>query len=121
MQFLQHVKDFLKTASFVLFVIITQGWQALGIIFISILNNRPWECLFIFIGFVMGRHFFGKSYHAPSLWVCTIITWGVFYFLTSAIPTFQVSVTLPCVFGVGLAYALSRINDFTEQKGARNG
>lgn len=105
----------LKTASFVLFVILTQGWQALGIIAISLINDRPWECLFIFFGFIVGRRFFGKTYHAPTLTICTILTWVVFYFLTSAVPSFSVSITIPCIFGICLSYILSIIGEYLER------
>ena len=115
MQIFQTLKDSLKTAIFVLFVIITQGWQAFGIIVIAIYNNRPWECLFIFVGFVIGRKFFGETYHAPTLIICTLITWVTFYFLTSAVPNFRISITIPCIFGISLAYILSIIGEYAER------
>ena len=114
MQFLQVIKRTLGTALFVAYVILTQGWQALGIIVIAILNNRPWECIFIFLGFVAGRKFFGNTYHAPTMNICTILTWAVFYFLTAAVPSFSISITIPCIFGIVLAYALSIISDYIE-------
>jgi len=115
MQLLQVVKRTLGTALFVIYAILTQGWQALGVVIIAIFNNRPWECIFIFMGFVAGRHFFGKTYHAPSMTICTILTWVVFYFLTSAVPSFSVSITIPCIFGICLAYVLSLIGDYMEE------
>ena len=115
MQLLQVVKRTLATALFVIYALLTQGWQALGIVIISILNNRPWECIFIFLGFVAGRKFFGNTYHAPTMNICTILTWVVFYFLTSAVPSFSVSITFPCIFGICLAYVLSLIGDYIEE------
>lgn len=114
MQIFQILKKTLKTIIFVMYALLTQGWQALGIIVIAVLNNRPWECLFIFLGFIVGRYFFGKTYHAPTMWLCTIITWVTFYFLTSAVPSFSVSITLPCIFGIVLAYILSIIGEYLE-------
>ena len=108
------IRNFGKTAIFVLVTILVQGWQVSGVIAIAIINNRPWECLFIFTGFTIGRFFFGKSYHAKTLVACTSITWIVFYFLTSAVPSFKVSVTIPCIFGVCLAYALHKISEIIE-------
>jgi len=116
MQLFQFLKSSLKTAIYVLFVILTQGWQALGILAISIINNRPWECLFIFMGFLVGRHFFGKTYHAKTLTICTLLTWAVFYFLTSAVPSFSISITIPCIFGVCLAFVLSIIGEYLEKE-----
>ncbi|MFW9973097.1 MAG: accessory gene regulator B family protein [Candidatus Odinarchaeota archaeon] len=119
MQILQtlkkNFKEITKTAIFVLYILITQGWQALGVIIIAIFNNRPWECLFIFIGFIIGRHFFGKTYHAPTMFICTILTWIVFYFLTSSVPSFSISITIPCIFGISLSYILSMIAEYIER------
>lgn len=115
MQFLQIVKSTLGTAAFVLYILITQGWQTLGIIVIAVLNNRPWECLFIVLGFLIGRLFFGRTYHAPTMSICTVITWAVFYFLTSAVPSFNISITIPCIFGIFLAYTLSIIGEHIER------
>ena len=119
MQFLQVLKKTLQTVIFVVYALLTQGWQALGIIVISVLNDRPWECLFIFLGFIAGRHFFGKTYHAASMFICTILTWVVFWFLTSAVPSFSVSVTIPCIFGICLAYVLSLIAELIERGNQR--
>jgi hypothetical protein len=115
MQVFQVIISWLKTAAFVLFKLIVQGWQASGVILIAIYNNRPWECLFIFLGFIVGRMFFGKSYHAPTLSICTVITWVTFYFLTSGCPSFHVSITIPCMLGVFFAFALSVISDYIER------
>jgi len=120
MQILQVLKRTMSTVLFVSYVLLTQGWQALGIIVIAILNDRPWECIFIFLGFIIGRHFFGKTYHAPTMWLCTIITWGVFYVLTASVPSFSISITIPCIFGISLAYALSVITEYIE-RGNPNG
>ena len=46
--------------------------------------------------------------------ICTILTWAVFYFLTAAVPSFSISITIPCIFGIVLAYALSIISDYIE-------
>lgn len=120
MQILQVLKKTMTTALFVSYVLLTQGWQALGVIAISILNDRPWECIFIFLGFIIGRYFFGKTYHAPTMWLCTIITWIVFYILTASVPSFSISITIPCIFGISLAYILSVITEYIE-RGHRNG
>ena len=106
MQILKVLKKTMETSLFVTYVLVTQGWQALGIIVIAILNDRPWECIFIFLGFIVGRYFFGKTYHAPTMWTCTIITWIVFYVLTASVPSFSISITIPCIFGISLSYAI---------------
>lgn len=116
----QHVKKFFVTFVYVLFVIITQFWQALGIVAIAVINKRPFECIFIFLGFVIGRKFFGNSYHASSLWLCTLITWTVFYVLTASVPSFHVSMTLPSIFGLILAYILSLIPDILKERNDTN-
>jgi hypothetical protein len=116
MQFLQIIKKTLSTFLFVAYMLLTQGWQALGIVIIAILNDRPWECIFIFIGFIAGRRFFGKTYHAPTMNICTVLTWVTFYFLTSAVPSFSISITMPCIFGICLAFILSIIGEYLEKE-----
>lgn len=123
MQIFQGIKrnifDLVGTAAFVLYILATQGWQTFGIIVIAVYNNRPWECLFIFIGFFIGREFFGKTYHAPTMWACTIFTWISFYILTSSVPTFSISITLPCIYGLCLSYVLALIGDYVSLKEGR--
>jgi hypothetical protein len=115
MQIFQNLNTILKTSIFVIYMILTQFWQAFGIIIIAIINNRPWECIFIFLGFIIGRIFFGKTYHVPTMIGCTILTWVVFYFLTSAVPSFGISITVPCIFGICLAYALAIMGEYAER------
>jgi len=116
MQILLFLKSIAKTAIFVLYTIVVQGWQVLGVVVIALINKRPWECLFIFIGFFVGRMFFGKSYHSKTLLACTAATWTSFYFLTSAVPSFHLSITLPCIMGVCFAFALSYISELIERE-----
>lgn len=116
MRFLRGVKDWAKTFAYVLYIIVTQCWQLAGVVVIAIYNDRPWECLFLFIGFKIGQKFFGKTYHAPTMMLCTLITWVTFYFMTAALPSFHISYTLPCVFGVVLAFALSVISGLIEKE-----
>ena len=113
--------DIIKTIVWVVYIILTQAWQVLGILVIAIINNRPWECLFIILGFLTGRMFFDKTYHAPTMFICTILTWLVFYFLTAAVPSFAVSITLPSIFGISLAYALSLISELIERRNSDDG
>lgn len=114
MRFLQRIKEFGEILLWVAYIIFTQGWQALGILVIAILNNKPWECLFILVGFWIGRMFFGTTYHAPTMFACTMLTWIIFYLLIVSVPSFETSITLPAIFGIFLAYILSWINKFLE-------
>ncbi len=107
---------FLMDCLFVVTVIIVQGYQTLGILAISVLNNRPWECLFIILGFMLGRQFVGTTYHAKSVAICTVITWGLFYVLTSSVPSFAVSITIPSLYGIFVAYILSIFGEYQELK-----
>lgn len=115
MRIFQGIKEISKTFVWVSYIIITQCWQALGILIIAIINNRPWECLFILIGFFIARRFFGKTYHASTMFACTIMTWVAFYFLTSSVPSFGISITIPCIFGISLSYVLSIIGEYIER------
>jgi accessory gene regulator protein AgrB len=115
MQIFQGLKSWGKTFLYVVVAIITQFWQLAGVVVISLYNNRPRECLFLLIGFWIGRRFFGDTYHAPTMVICTIITWVTFYFLTSGVPSFHISITMPCIFGVLLAFALSTVSGLIER------
>jgi len=114
MRFLQGLKSWAGTFLYVLWVIILQFWQLAGVVGIAIYNDRPFECLFLLIGFWVGRHFFDTTYHAPTMVICTLLTWGTFYFLTAGVPSFHVSFTITTLFGISLAFVLYIISEYLE-------
>jgi len=111
----RFLKDSAINVGYVLFFVITQMWQLCGIVAIAILNDAPWQCVAICFSFLLSKHYFKTKYHAKSLWACTLITWTIFYFLTSAVPPLYVSITIPGVMGVALAFIASCIADLIER------
>lgn len=83
-----------------------QLFQMTGVILISYLNNKIFEAVCIYIGMVVGRICFRKSWHADSLIVCTLATWGVYYFLTCGTLPTNISIFCSIILGFGLSYVL---------------
>lgn len=96
-------------------MICIQLFQLSGVILISYLNGKIFEAISIYIGMVAGKMCFRKSWHADSLLICTVATWGVFYFLTSG--TFPTSISIFCslVIGFGLSYVLYVLAEWKEK------
>ena len=96
------------------FIAITQAFQMLGVAVIAIINNRPIECAIIYFSLIITRNIFGKSFHAKTYWVCTLVSWTSFYFLTSAVVPLNMSITCAPLFGVGLAYFMHHVAYYLE-------
>lgn len=101
---------------FTIFVIVTQGLQFLAVYSIAFLNQRAIEFLFIFLSFQFNRMIFGKSYHADKLSKCTLMTLVIFYFLTSGVFSFNVSLFMAPLFGVYLSYLLNQIQELIDNQ-----
>jgi hypothetical protein len=114
MQTLRFLKDSAINVGYILFYIITQMIQLAGVVLISIWNDAPWQCIAICLGFLLAKHYSGTQYHAKSMYACSAITWVAFYFLTAAVPPFYISITIPGVMGVALAFVTSWIADLLE-------
>lgn len=83
-----------------------QLFQSAGVIVISILNHRIYEAFCIYAGMVVGKICFQKSWHADTFIVCTLATWGIYYFLTSGTLPLNISIFCSIVFGFGLSYIM---------------
>lgn len=115
------IKQLLKTIIINTFMIIQYAWQFMGIIVLSILENRPWELSFILIGFWIGKFYFGTTnVHAPSFAICTAITWSVFWVLLSTSPSFGTSMLLPACLGVLSQYGTMIFADVMSQTNINN-
>lgn len=99
-----------------LFIAITQVFQMLGVGIIAFINGRPIECLIIYLSFVITRNLFGNSFHAKTYWCCTIVSWTVFWFLTSSVIPLNISISCSPLFGVGLAYFMHHVAYYLELK-----
>lgn len=111
MQFLSFVRlipKAIKEIGFkqLIFIIAAQAFQLSGVMIIAYINHRPWECVFLLSGYIVGKHQFPSNMHAPTFFICTAITWVLFYFLSTGTPSFHMSYTAPCATGVLLAAAL---------------
>lgn len=83
-----------------------QLFQLAGVALISYFNNKIFEAICIYSGMVAGKICFRKSWHADSLAICTLATWGVYYFLTSGTLPTNISLFCSIVLGFGLSYIL---------------
>ena len=107
-------KKLVSKIPFYVFVAITQAFQLLGVGVIAMINGRPIECLIIYICFIITRNLFGNSFHAKTYWCCTIVSWMVFWFLTSAVVPIYVSIACSPLFGVGLSYFMHHVAYYLE-------
>ena len=96
-------------------MICIQLFQLSGVILISYLNGKIFEAISIYIGMVAGKMCFRKSWHADSLLICTVATWGVFYFLTSGTLPTSISIFCSLVIGFGLSYVLYVLAEWKEK------
>lgn len=86
---------------FLIVMISIQLFQMAGVIVISWLNHKIFEAISIYFGMVAGKLCFRKSWHADTLIVCTLATWGSYYFLTKG--TLPVSISIFCSIAIGFA------------------
>lgn len=89
---------------FYIIMLSIQLFQMAGVILISYFNKKVFEAICIYAGMVVGKICFRKSWHADSLLICTLVSWGAYYFLTSG--TLPVNISLFCsiILGFGLSY-----------------
>lgn len=88
---------------------VIQLFQLAGVLLIAFLNNVIFECIGIYIGMIAGKMFFMKSWHADSVFKCSLITFAVFYMLTKSTLPANISIFVSLVLGFVLAYVLYRI------------
>lgn len=91
---------------FYIIMVCIQLFQMSGVILIAWLNNKLFEAFGIYFGMVCGKFCFKKSWHSDTLLICTLATWGVFYFLTSGALPSDISIFCSVIIGFFLAYLL---------------
>lgn len=111
---MQLLKKLVIKIPLYIFIAITQAFQMLGVAVIAIINNRPIECIIIYISLIVSRNLFGKSFHAKTYWTCTLVSWTSFYFLTSGVLPLNISITCSVLFGVGLSYFMHHVAYYLE-------
>lgn len=81
-------------------------WQCIGLYVIAMINDRYRELGFIIVGFCVGKVFYKTSdKHMISFLTCTLITWVVFWVLTSSTLTINQSIGVPIILGMLSQYA----------------
>lgn len=100
----------------VFWVIMTaiQLFQLAGVVIISIINHRLFEAISIYIGMVVGKACFRKSWHSDTFIICTITTWGIYYFLTSGVLPSSISIFCSVIVGFGLSYVMYVLAEWKE-------
>lgn len=92
-----------------------QIFQLCGVLLIAFLNNAIFECIGIYIGMIAGKIFFTKAWHADSVFMCSLTTFGVFYMLTRSTLPSNISIFVSLALGFLLAYVLYRLAIMKEQ------
>lgn len=113
---MQIFKKLIYKIPLYLFIIIAQAFQLFGVGIIALINGRPIECIIIYISFIISRNLFGNSFHAKTYWACTIVSWTVFWFLTSSVVPLNISIACSPLFGVGLSYIMHHVSYYFELK-----
>lgn len=101
---------------FTIFVIFVQIIQFSLVYLIAWLNSHVIEFLFIFLSFQFNRKIFGNSYHAEKLSKCTLLTISVFYLLIKAVPSINISIFAPILFGLYLSFALNYVQELIDNQ-----
>lgn len=83
-----------------------QAFQLAGVLLISYINGRIYEFIGIYSGMIIGKLCFPTSWHADKLIMCTLVTFVVYYFLTSGVIPIEYSISCSVVFGYILSYFL---------------
>lgn len=107
-QFNETLKNILKS----IYIITTQTLQTIVIASVAIYFGKFVEFLWMAIGFHIGRAAItcdkqhNKTYHAPTLLTCTVLSATLFGMMCAIVPTTKQSLIIQSIFGVGLAYLM---------------
>ena len=101
--FRQVIKYFIK--SITKFSI--QVWQLLIIGGIAIYLDKTVEFIFIFAGFQICRSMLRITYHASTLWLCTLISAISFGLTCMLCPNFHTSLIIQMPLGAFLAFCFT--------------
>ena len=92
-----------------------QLFQLGCVIGIAVLNNAVFEFIGMYLGFIIGRIVFRKSWHSKSLLICSILTFTIFFFLTRASLPLNISISCSLLLGIILAYVLYLFAELEER------
>lgn len=101
---------------FAIFVIIVQLLQFVIVYSIAWFNSHVIEFLVVFLNFQINRKCFGISYHAEKLSKCTLLSVVIFYIIIKSVWSIHISIFIPVLAGVYLAYLLNYIEKLIENQ-----
>lgn len=87
-------------------LLLIQLFQLTGVVIISLINNAFYEFIGIYLGLIVGRIIFRKSWHSRSILICSFITFITFFLLTRASLPVNTSITCSYLLGILLAFIL---------------
>lgn len=96
-----------------------QLFQLAGVVLISIINKALYEFIGIYLGLIMGRIIFGKGWHAKTIFICSFLTFTVFFFLTRGSLPSDVSISCSYLLGIILAFILYIFAELEEKVDTR--
>jgi hypothetical protein len=85
------------------------------VILVSSLNNAIFQFVGIYLGLIVGRIIFRKSWHSKSVIVCSIMTFTIFFFLTRAALPPNISISCSVFLGIVLAFVLYAFAELEER------
>ena len=99
-------------AEFIIYFILSLIWNVLNVLlvlYVAMLNETFVECIFILSTFFISKHVFGKAFHLDSMTKCFIISNLTYYCLNRITTPIGISIFVPIILGVGLAYFTSKL------------
>ena len=96
----------------IIYFILSLIWNTATILLILIvaqLNHTFIECLFILTSFWLSKKIFGKAFHLSSMIHCFIVSNVTYYTLNRVTAPLGISIFIPIMLGVGLAYFTSKL------------
>lgn len=98
--------------SIILYLILSFIWDVLNVLlvlYVAMLNETFIECIFILSTFFISKVVFGKAFHLNSMSKCFIISNLTYYCLNRITAPIGISIFVPILLGVGLAYFTSKL------------
>lgn len=96
----------------ILYFILSFIWNVLNVLlvlYVSMFNETFVECIFILSSFFISKKLFGKAFHLTSMCKCFIISNFTYYCLNRITTPIGISIFVPILLGVGLAYFTSKL------------
>lgn len=105
-------QDKVTKLTFIIYFILSLIWNiftVITVIIMGILNDSLIECIFILTSFWLSKREFGKAFHLSSMIQCFIVSNLTYYVLNRITTPLGISILIPIMLGVGLAYVTSKL------------